>query len=74
MNTYKFRATTAGFYPVDMPDSYEQAGTLPTDLVDAIDETYTEFTGQPPKGKMRGSKGKRPAWVDSPPPTIEETR
>ncbi|ULH12279.1 tail fiber assembly protein [Serratia marcescens] len=74
MSTYKFSATTMGFYPVSMLDSYEQAGTLPADLVDVTDADYITFTGQPPAGKMRGSKGKKPAWVDIPPPTPEETR
>ncbi|HFD2062236.1 TPA: tail fiber assembly protein [Serratia marcescens] len=74
MNNYKFSATTAGFYPVEMLDSYKQAGTLPADLVDVTDADYITFTGQPPAGKMRGSKGKKPAWVDIPPPTPEETR
>ncbi|OCJ30569.1 tail fiber assembly protein [Serratia sp. 14-2641] len=74
MNTYKFSATTAGFYPADMLGMYEQAGTLPADLVDVTDETYKTFTGQPPEGKQRGSKGNQPAWVDIPPPTVEETR
>ncbi|KAB1583325.1 tail fiber assembly protein [Serratia marcescens] len=74
MGQYKFSATTTAFYPVEMLDMYEQAGTLPADLVDVTDEMYTEFTGQPPEGKMRGSKGKNPGWVDIPPPTSEETR
>ena len=74
MSTYKFSATTKGFYPIELLDVYEQAGTLPADLVDITDETYAEFTGQPPAGKIRGSKGKNPAWVDIPPPTPEETR
>ncbi|KKZ19040.1 hypothetical protein AAY84_07585 [Serratia marcescens] len=74
MSNYKFSATTTGFYPVALLDSYEQAGTLPADLVDVTDETYATFTGRAPEGKMRGSKGKNPAWVDIPPPTPEETR
>ncbi|ULH12442.1 tail fiber assembly protein [Serratia marcescens] len=74
MGTYKFSATTKSFYPVEMLDMYEQAGTLPADLVDVTDADYITFTGQPPAGKMRGSKGKKPAWVDIPPPTPEETR
>ncbi|WP_371975244.1 tail fiber assembly protein [Lelliottia nimipressuralis] len=43
-------------------------------LVAVTDADYTTFTGQPPKGKMRGSNGKQPAWVDIPLPTVEETR
>jgi len=47
---------------------------LPADLVVVTDEMYTEFTGLAPEGKIRGSMGKNPAWVDIPPPTPEETR
>lgn len=75
MNNYKFSATTAGFYPIDMLDSYEQAGTLPADLVDVTDEMYDEFTSQPPEGKTRGSTPEGlPAWVDIPQPTPEQLR
>lgn len=75
MSNYKFSATTAGFYPVSLLDSYEQAGTLPADLVDVTDATYTEFTGQPPEDKMRGSDKKGlPAWMDIPKPTPEQAR
>ncbi|CAI2427909.1 Caudovirales tail fibre assembly protein [Serratia proteamaculans] len=75
MNNYKFSATTTGFYPVSMLDSYDQAGTLPTDLVDVTDEGYDTFTGTAPEGKTRGSnKGGQPAWVDIPKPTPEQMR
>lgn len=74
MGNYKFSATTASFYPTALLDMYEQAGTLPADLVDVTDAIYAEFTGQPPEGKMRGSKGKKPVWVDIPPPTPDELR
>lgn len=74
MGQYKFSATTSGFYPIDMLDMYEEAGTLPADLVDVTDADYTTYTGLPPEGKKRGSKGKKPAWVDIPPLTEAETR
>ncbi|WP_337050217.1 tail fiber assembly protein, partial [Serratia fonticola] len=67
-------ATTAAFYPIAMLELYEQAGTLPADLVDVTDEDYQTFIGPPPAGKMRGSKDKNPAWVDMPAPTAEEVR
>lgn len=75
MGKYKFSATTTGFYPVEILDSYTQAGTLPTDLVDVTDENYDTYTGQPPEGRMRGSDKKgQPAWVAIPPPSPEELR
>ncbi|WP_075685082.1 tail fiber assembly protein [Serratia marcescens] len=75
MGKYKFSATTTGFYPINFLDSYEQAGTLPGDLVEVTDAIYAEFTGQPPEGKTRGSnKQGKPAWVDLPKATPEQLR
>lgn len=73
MNKYKFSATTTGFYPVSLLESYEEAGSLPDDLVDVTDDDYATFVGQAPAGKMRGSNKKGyPAWVDIPAPTEDE--
>lgn len=75
MGTYKFSATTKSFYPVEMLDIYEAAGTLPADLVDVTDKDYTIFTGTAPDGKTRGSNKKgQPAWVGIPSPTPEQQR
>ncbi|MDF7681172.1 hypothetical protein PT300_11505 [Enterobacteriaceae bacterium ESL0689] len=71
MNKYKFSAKTNGFYPVDLLKSYEEAGTLPPDLLDVTDETYAIFSGHPPKGTVRGSKKGMPCWIDIPPPDTE---
>jgi hypothetical protein len=71
MENYKFSATTTSFYPVSLLDMYEQAGSLPSDLIDVSDEEYTTFTGIAPTGKMRGSINGKPAWVDMPPPAPE---
>ena len=71
MGNYKFSATTTSFYPVSLLDMYEQAGSLPTDLIDVTDEEYTTFTGIAPTSKMRGSINGKPAWVDMPPPAPE---
>lgn len=67
MKEYRFSAMTVGFYPTEMLDLYEQAGTLPDDLVAVSRADYETFTCLPPEGKMRGSQGGQPAWVDIPP-------
>ncbi|MVF06599.1 tail fiber assembly protein [Serratia marcescens] len=75
MGKYKFSATTTGFYPVGLLEHYENAGTLPADLVDVADDVYIEFTGPIPEGKVRGSNKKgHPVWVPAPQPTLEQLR
>lgn len=54
---------------MDFLSSYEEAGTLPDDLVDIDDEiSRVYFDSLPPEGKMRvaGDDG-LPAWGDIPP-------
>lgn len=72
MNNYKFSAKTNSFYPESLLEFYEEAGTLPDDLLGVSDETYSIFSGQPPKGKVRGSKKGLPLWIDIPLPSQEQ--
>jgi hypothetical protein len=74
MNNFKFSAKTNSFYPESLREFYEEAGTLPDDLLDVSDESYSIFSGQPPEGKVRGSKKGKPAWVDIPPQTKEQAQ
>lgn len=74
MSKYKFSAKTNSFYPVELLESYEEAGTLPTDLLDVTDEAYTIFIEQPPEGKVRGSKKGMPAWVNISPPSEDQAK
>lgn len=74
MSNFKFSAKTNSFYPESLRESYEEAGTLPDDLLDVSDETYSIFSGQPPEGKVRGSKKGKPAWVSIPPQTKEQAQ
>jgi len=50
---------------VEIKNLYVKAGSFPSDAV-LIDDTYfTEFSGQAPVGKMRGTgPDNLPAWVD----------
>lgn len=70
-NNYVFSATTLAFYPLEMKEVYENAGSWPKDTVEVSDEIYNEFL-IPPAGKMRGAKDGLPCWIDVPPPTHEE--
>ncbi|WP_232807923.1 tail fiber assembly protein [Serratia liquefaciens] len=72
MSNFKFSPKTNSFYPESLLEYYEEAGTLPDDLVDVSDEAYSIFSGQPPEGKVRGSKKGKPAWVNIPPLTKEQ--
>ena len=70
-NNYVFSANTLAFYPVEMKEAYENAGSWPDDGVEVSDEVYNEFL-IPPVGKMRGAKDGLPCWVDIPSPTHDE--
>lgn len=67
--TIFFSKSTGGFYDSTLRASYAIAGTWPTDAVELTqEEQQTYHMQQPPEGKMLGSMGGRPAWVDIPPP------
>lgn len=70
---YQYSPSTNSFYPDDLLSAYEDAGTLPNDLVPVDEDVFREFTATPEPGKIRvaGSDG-LPAWGDIPPPTHEE--
>ncbi|NIG81800.1 tail fiber assembly protein [Klebsiella sp. Ap-873] len=61
------------FYPFDLRESYEAAGTWPESFVEVEDEVFGMYSGLPPEGKMRGADAEgKPVWVDVPPPTEQE--
>ncbi len=64
---YCFSPTTLSFYPKDLLEIYTGAGSLPDDLIEIDDDTYTQFINFPPVGKMRGANKKGlPVWVNIP--------
>lgn len=72
-NTYLFSATENAFYPYELRESYEKAGTWPEKGIDVDESVFFEFTQNVPDGKMRGSDKKgNPVWVDVPPLTHEQ--
>lgn len=70
---FQYSPSTNSFYPDDLLSVYEDAGTLPNDLVPVDEDVFREFTATPEPGKIRvaGIDG-LPAWGDIPPPTHEE--
>ena len=52
---------------------YEDAGTLPDDVIEITRETYEQFLGLHPEGKEIGADSSgRPIWINSPPPSKED--
>lgn len=70
---YAYSASNNMFYPVDMQDIYELAGTWPVDGVNVDDDIFIKYTSQPPEGKIRiaGADG-LPAWGGISAPTKEQ--
>lgn len=70
---YFFSPKYNAFYPVQLRGIYENAGSLPDDLITVTDDMFIEYSSSPPGGKRRvaGNDG-YPAWADTVPPTYEE--
>ncbi|MBU9850084.1 tail fiber assembly protein [Rahnella aceris] len=70
---YVYSPLTNGFYPRELREVYDDAGSWPDDGIAVSDVIYREYQTLPaPEGKMRvaGADG-LPAWADIPAPTIE---
>lgn len=71
--SYHWSLSRLAFYPTALRTDYEAAGSWPSDAVAVEDETFATFSGAPPHGKQRGFNADGlPAWVDLPPPTMDE--
>lgn len=71
---YLFSPSVLAFYPEEFKKTYEDAGTLPSDVVVVDDAVRNEFNFTPPKGKKLGVVDNFPAWVDIPPTPNSELR
>ncbi|ELP5719706.1 tail fiber assembly protein [Enterobacter asburiae] len=72
---YVFSSKNNSFYPRSLQENYEEANSWPTDGVEVSDEEFSEYTGVPPQGKMRGSTPEgMPTWIDIPPRPNSELR
>ncbi|HCK0707664.1 TPA: tail fiber assembly protein [Escherichia coli] len=69
---YIFSAFLNGFLPLAWKEEKEATGSWPDDAIEISYEDYLKFTTDAPEGKILGSVGGRPAWIDIPPPTAEE--
>lgn len=68
-----FSPGKSAFYPSDMLDLYLDAGSLPSDLIEATESEISEYMmSTAPLGKILGTIGGRPGWVDQPELTNEE--
>lgn len=75
MKSVYFSALTLGFYPEEwkLDGSYPE-GVLPTDAVILTDEEAETYWKQNnPFGKQLGAIDGRPAWIDNPKPTQEQS-
>lgn len=65
-----------GFYPYAMRKRYEESGSWPESGVDVDEDTRNQFAlSQPPSGKVLGKADDgHPAWVEPPPPSLEERK
>ncbi|PSH16002.1 phage tail protein [Yersinia pseudotuberculosis] len=68
MSTYFYSHTNNSFYPADLIESYQQAGTWPEDGIEVTDDVFIMYSGTPPEGKVRGTVDGMPAWVNIPAP------
>jgi len=67
--------TTSGFYPSDMRDDYEVAGTWPADAIELTEAEHSALRAGLSAGKRIdiGSAG-RPVLVEPPSPSLESVR
>ncbi|WP_159281470.1 tail fiber assembly protein [Rahnella variigena] len=73
---YVYSPLTNGFYPRELREVYDDAGSWPDDGVAVSDVVYREYqTLPPPEGKVRvaGNDG-LPAWADIPAPSVAELK
>lgn len=73
MNSVFFSPGSKSFYLQELFPEYENAGTLPDDVIEITRETYEQFLGLHPEGKEIGADSSgRPVWINSPPPSKED--
>ncbi|MCL7153652.1 tail fiber assembly protein, partial [Escherichia coli] len=73
MNSVFFSPGSKSFYLQELFPEYEDAGTLPDDVIEITREIYEQFLGLHPEGKEIGADSSgRPIWINSPPPSKED--
>ncbi|MBU3893043.1 tail fiber assembly protein [Serratia rubidaea] len=76
ISDYYFSPELKLFFPVALADIYKENGGLPDDVIKVDAKTFEKFSpGNKPEGKIIGcNKNGLPCWVNSPPPTKEDSR
>ncbi|GAB7445502.1 tail fiber assembly protein [Enterobacter asburiae] len=70
---YAFSPANKTFYSYQWRDEFANSGTWPEDAVDVTDETFLEYSANPPQGMALGAgDNSLPQWVPVPPPTDDE--
>ncbi len=65
MNSVFFSPGSKSFYLQELFPEYEDAGTLPDDVIEITRETYEQFLGLHPEGKEIGADSSgRPVWIN----------
>lgn len=73
MNSVFFSPGSKSFYLQELFPEYEDAGTLPDDVIEITRETYEQFLGLHPEGKEIGADSSgRPVWINSHPSKEDE--
>lgn len=72
MDMFVFSPSKNLIYPVQLMNSYVDAGTWPGDAVAISDSMGMEFINPAPAGKVRVVENGLPVWSDIPPPTADE--
>ncbi|MCA7863234.1 tail fiber assembly protein [Enterobacter hormaechei] len=73
MKKYFYDVLTNAFYPIALKDIYELNGMNFDNAQEVDEKLFIEYSGEPPKGKIRiASEDGFPAWGDIPPPTHDE--
>lgn len=69
-----YSSSTNTFYPAELQEAYQAAGSWPEDAVAVTDEEWQVYSiGQPPAGHRRGGdENGHPVWVPEDPMPLEE--
>lgn len=72
---YFYSAVKNAFFPDELRDAYQNAGTWPQDAAEVDESVFATYSASPPEGKQRaaGVDG-LPCWVDIPLPDTEDAR
>lgn len=67
-SNFYYSASMNAFYLLELKSDYDTSETWPEDAVPVDAATFDEYSGTPPKGKVRSSeKDGMPRWADEPP-------